>query len=399
MRIDQPDPIDPGGPDAPGAPGDPDAPGVPRGVAAERRGATEAAADRAPHREPEAAPERTPHRETEAAPERAPRHESETAAERTSRREPEAAPERTPPRDTGAPPERIPPRDTGAPPDATARQDAKAPVSRAEQIAAHLRYRETVSVAVHAADGRAAWAEALPQLRAAWEEHKERYPEQTRAAPRTEPDGSWTSGEHRRLDPEQNTEATKAHADLADEAGRHILPALRRVESADPERQLAGLEHMVKGEDRLKEKMADFLRAPGVTVRQALEEVPDAVRFTFRYSAERYSEGVLIDVNRLKSEGFELIKLKNLWHTDQYKGVNSQWRIPETETRFEMQFHTPQSLDAKEITHEAYERIRSKMAAPTEERDLENFQRRVNGFVSTPPGTDQIKDYPEKTDG
>ncbi len=256
---------------------------MPRGVAAERRGATEAAAERAPHRE------------TEAAPERAPRHESETAAERTSRREPEAAPERTPPRDTGAPPERIPPRDTGAPPDATARQEAKAPVSRAEQIAAHLRYRETVSVAVHAADGRAAWAEALPQLRAAWEEHKERYPEQTRAAPRTEPDGSWTSGEHRRLDPEQNTEATKAHADLADEAGRHILPALRRVESADPERQLAGLEHMVKGEDRLKEKLADAWSGATRPERSGKrsDKVPDAVRFTLTYSSERYAEGVI----------------------------------------------------------------------------------------------------------
>ena len=42
-------------------------------------------------------------------------------------------------------------------------------------------------------------------------------------------------GEYRRLDPEQNTEAGKAHADLADEAGRHILPAMRRIEAADPD--------------------------------------------------------------------------------------------------------------------------------------------------------------------
>jgi hypothetical protein len=252
---------------------------------------------------------------------------------------------------------------------------------------------------VRAADGRAAWAEALPELRAAWEEHKERYPARTRAAPQTAPDGSWTSGEHRRLDPEQNTEATKAHADLADEADRHILPALRRIEAADPDRRLAGLEHMVKGEDRLKEKLADFLRAPGVTVREALDEVPDAIRFTLRYTAERYSDGVVTDVDRMKSEGFDLIKLKNLWQTDQYKGINSQWRIPESGTRFEMQFHTPESLDAKELTHAAYERIRSRMVDPAEERDLENFQRRVNGFITTPPDTDRIKDYREETGG
>ena len=87
--------------------------------------------------------------------------------------------------------------------------------------------------------------------------------------------------------------------------------------------------------------------------------MPDAVRFTFVYSQRRYAGGVLTDVDRLKAEGFELIKLKNLWASEQYKGINTQWRRPETGVRFEVQFHTPESLEAKELTHEAYERIRS----------------------------------------
>ena len=74
---------------------------------------------------------------------------------------------------------------------------------------------------------------------------------------------------------------------------------------------------------------------------------------------ERYADGVRTDVERLKAEGFELIKLKNLWTDDQYKGINSQWRRPETGLRFEMQFHTPESLEAKELTHKAYETLRS----------------------------------------
>jgi hypothetical protein len=282
----------------------------------------------------------------------------------------------------------------------------EAAVSLEERVAAHVRYRETVDPGYRAAADRAAWADAIPQLRASWEEHKERYPERTRAMPRTEADGAWVSGEHRRLDPEQNNEASKAHADLADEADRRILPALRRVEAANPNRQLAGLENMVKGEDRLKEKMADAWHArPGLTARQVLSMVPDAVRSTLTYSSERYAEGVLADVDQLKAEGFELIKLKNLWHADQYKGINSQWFRAETGTRFEMQFHTPESLEAKELTHEAYERIRANAALPVDEQDLvqdrelENFQRRVNTLIATPPGTDRIKDFPEKNDG
>jgi hypothetical protein len=181
---------------------------------------------------------------------------------------------------------------------------------------------------------------------------------------------------------------------------------MRRVEGADPRRELAGLEHMVKGEDRLKEKLADAWHGrPALTVKQVLSMVPDAVRFTLSYSSEHYAEGVLADVDRLRTEGFELIKLKNLWHADQYKGINSQWFRSETGTRFEMQFHTPESLEAKELTHEAYECLRANVALPVEEQDLvedrelESFQRRVNALIATPAGTDRIKDFPEKNDG
>jgi hypothetical protein len=216
------------------------------------------------------------------------------------------------------------------------RQRWEAPaVSRDEQIAALARNRETAEATYQAAADRGTWAEAVPRLRVAWDEHKERYPERMRASARTEADGSWVGGEYRRLDPEQNTEASKAHTDLADEADRDILPALKRIEAADPERRLAGLEHMVKGEDRLKEKLADELFGKNKTVREALGEVPDAIRFTLCYDHGRYAEGVLADVDRLKAEGFELIKLKNLWSDNQYKGVNSQWRRLETGSRID----------------------------------------------------------------
>ncbi len=270
-----------------------------------------------------------------------------------------------------------------------------------EQVTAQVRYREIVEVRYQQA-----WAEAVPRLRAAWADHQDRYPERTQAAPRTEADGTWIGGEHRRLDPEQNAEASKAHADLADEASRHFLPVLLRLEAASPHRRLAGVEHLVKGEDRLKEKLADAWQGrPGLTARQVLGLIPDAVRSTLEYSAEGYAKGVVADVEQLKEEGLELLKLKNLWDGDQYKGINSQWRRAETGTRFEMQFRTPESLEAKELTHEAYERIRANAALPVDEQDLteqrvlDGFQRRVNALIVTPPGTNRIKDFPERTNG
>lgn len=106
---------------------------------------------------------------------------------------------------------------------------------------------------------------------------------------------------------------------------------------------------------------------------------------------------MLSDVERLKAEGFELLKLKNLWHKDEYKGINSQWRRPDTGLRFEIQFHTPESREAKELTHQAYERLRRPEAETTQhERDeLKEFQRHANEPLFIPPRVDSIKDFPE----
>ena len=270
-----------------------------------------------------------------------------------------------------------------------------APDERDEQIAERVRYRLSVEASYQAAEARSSWTEAAPVLRAEWEAHKQRYPDRERQTAATLLDGSWHGDGDRRLSPEQNAEAAKCAADLRDEAIQRIGPAMERVEAADPNRRLAGLEHMVKGEDRLKEKMADELLAPGVTVRQALDKIADGVRFTLEYSSERYAKGVLADVDRIKAEGFQLIKLKNLWNADQYKGVNSQWRAPETGTRCEIQFHTAESLEAKELTHGAYERTRSKSSPPEEVQELEDFQRRANALLVTPLGTDRIRNFPE----
>jgi hypothetical protein len=265
----------------------------------------------------------------------------------------------------------------------------------AERSAEHTRYRSNVEQTYAAAPD--AWAEALPNLRSAWEEHVEKYPERARLAPRTQPDGSWVAEGDRKLTPEQNAEASKACADIREEGEHVILPAMHCIEAADPERHLVGLENMLKGEDRLKEKIADELLAkPEITVGQALSTVADPVRFTFSYSSERYADGVRADVERLKADGFELIKLKNLWVDDQYKGINSQWRRPESGLRFEMQFHTPESREAKELTHKAYERLRGPHASPAERRELEAFQRRANALIVTPAGIAEIKDFPEK---
>jgi hypothetical protein len=298
------------------------------------------------------------------------------------------------------------PRDTVTPDEPAARPPGPpetGPELRERQLDEHARYRVVVEATIKATAARDEWERGSAELRREWEAYKERYPAPERQESRTEPDGSWIGDGQRRLSPEQNAEADKYAADLREEAVGSIRPAMERVQASDPGRKLAGLEHMLKGEDRLKEKLADDLNGyPEQGVRAALGEIKDAVRFSLVYPSERYAEGVGQDVELLKAQGFELTRLKNLWSSDQYKGVNSQWQVPDTGTRFEMQFHTVESREAKELTHEAYERIRSSNGSWVEERDaptegvLKDFQRRANMLLSKPPGAEAIRNFPRK---
>ena len=110
---------------------------------------------------------------------------------------------------------------------------------------------------------------------------------------------------------------------------------------------------------------------------EAVRYLPDAIRYTFQYRESRYTQGVWADITRLKDQGFELEKVKNTWSGEQYKGINSQWVDPDSGQRFEVQFHTRISFEAKQLTHNAYERLRTKQADAFEELVLEAFQRKV----------------------
>ena len=72
------------------------------------------------------------------------------------------------------------------------------------------------------------------------------------------------------------------------------------------------------------------------------------------------------------------------------------WIEPDTGQRFEVQFHTRISFEAKQLTHDAYERLRTKQADEFEEMVLEAFQEKVTADVPVPPGAADIPDYPER---
>jgi hypothetical protein len=240
------------------------------------------------------------------------------------------------------------------------------------------------------------WDKQTEESRWIWSEYQRKWPPEHHAPVKRSDDApdSWRGEGNRTLKPEANGRVEAACDQIADREREKISPAMRAIESQDPERHLIGFEHRLKGRDRIKDKVSRGMRNFGRSPEQAVSRVPDAIRYTFEYREACYTRGVWADIGRLKNEGFELYNLRNAWSKDQYKRINSQWIDPESGQRFEVQFHTRISFEAKQLTHPAYERLRTRQPDKFEQMVLEAFQKKVSADVPVPPGASDIPGYP-----
>jgi len=217
-----------------------------------------------------------------------------------------------------------------------------------------------------------------------WTEYRHRWP----AEERGESAGFLDRADDERVDAECDR--------VAEREQEKISPAMRDVESQDPSRHLIGFERRLKGRDRIKEKVRVNINEFDFSPEEAVSLVHDTIRYTFQYQEARYTQGVQADITRLQERGFELEKLKNVWSGDQYKGINSQWIDPATSQRFELQFHTRISFEAKQLTHGAYERLRTGQPDRFEQMVLEAFQKKITAEVPVPHRAVGIPEYPER---
>jgi hypothetical protein len=310
------------------------------------------------------------------------------------------------PDDADMPPDDHPDRrddQDGADDQAARNGNARAETRSRQEYYADLRVavsrEESAVVRQVTADEEAAaerWQETTAESRWMWGEYQRKWPPAERPAVDTSehPQGSWHGDGGKVLEPAENRRVDAECGRISKREEDRISPAMRAIESQDNDRHLVGFEHRLKGSDRIKEKAYDGIKLLMHSPEEAVLLVPDAIRYTFQYRESRYTQGVWADIERLTGEGFKLHKLKAYWSDDQYKGINSTWIEADTGQRFEVQFHTRISFEAKQLTHTAYERIRSKQADAFEELVLEAFQKKVTADVPVPPGAADIPDYP-----
>ena len=216
--------------------------------------------------------------------------------------------------------------------------------------------------------------------------------------------GRWT-WKGLELDPEANRIADEGLAARRAAEGRDadgnyreagLTPAMRRVE--------AELEHgtlvpdteklALKSPDRFKEKLAKMIeRYPGQPCGELASAIHDGIRYTFLFPTEDYTAGVADATQALSDRGYDLRIRKPSWDEEDYRGVNSRWCDTESGVMFEVQFHTPESWEAKQKTHDIYEKLCDMRTTATEREYLEEQQRAIVAAIPVPPGVETVTYY------
>jgi hypothetical protein len=247
---------------------------------------------------------------------------------------------------------------------------------------------------------RSYWTE-VPRFKDMWGKHESTWPNESQPKAKVDrsadPPGSWRSDGNLPLSAETNERAKVAIREVY-RAEPPVTADLQQITQESPYgAELKGLEFRRKGEERLKEKVAEAVRDnPDAPPHEVVQGIPDTIRYTFSTERDNYTNAYWDIKERLESRGYEMYHSNNSWEKSEYKGINTRW-ITSDGKRFEVQFHTPESHHAKqEITHKAYERIRNPLTSKVELQELRAFQQEVSSWVPVPPGVTDIPSFRKK---
>ncbi len=199
--------------------------------------------------------------------------------------------------------------------------------------------------------------------------------------------GAWTGPNGLRLSAAefQLVQAGRATAMMNERA---ITAGITQVADTLPSGQLIGLDHRLKDLDSLARKVATDLDDPG-NVTQVLDRIKDNVRYTLNVPTGSYVQETTEAVRGLRAAGFEPVQWKSAWSNPGagYQGINTWWRDPGSGQIFEVQFHTPESFDAKMVTHDLYKQRRIPGVDPSVQEALKLEEDKIFDAIPRPEGS------------
>lgn len=133
-----------------------------------------------------------------------------------------------------------------------------------------------------------------------------------------------------------------------------VISGVIKKISSDNQIELAGWEFRIKGKDSYLRKVQNRFENG-----QSEYQASDIVRYTMVADGDMLVSKLKQVRKDLTALGYETIEVNNFWldALNPYNGINTVVKAPNGQ-RFELQYHTPESLEVKEKIHVLYEKKR-----------------------------------------
>lgn len=171
-----------------------------------------------------------------------------------------------------------------------------------------------------------------------------------------------------------------------------VTPTLESV-AKEVNGRMIGLEHRIKEKTgRIVEKMKENARESNLTPEQAKDTIYDGLRYTMELDPADYTAGAERTLAALRAKGYEVYdkKDKNYWADgSSYKGLNYVM-TDAGGFKFELQFHTKESMATKSRNHSLYEAFRRSGTSAEERKSLYDQMMSNWNSVQTPAGVGRL---------
>jgi hypothetical protein len=222
--------------------------------------------------------------------------------------------------------------------------------------------------------------------------------------PRMDFDGSWSWGPAR-LSADQVRVANDAYDRFRVAEGRNLFGSYGSVGLTTTMRRIADqLQHgdlapdtdqsALLDPDTFRVRFADMLRRyPDRTADRLARRIPGAISYSFIFDAEHYSAGIWTVQDALSTARFQLLARRNDWNSAVNRCVATMWHDPANDLPFQVQFHTPASLDAQQRARSSAALINDPRIPSAQAAHLQSDLAATWASIPAPPGNAQISDY------
>lgn len=154
------------------------------------------------------------------------------------------------------------------------------------------------------------------------------------------------------------------------------------------------LDFSLKTENSLRRKVTSEFVVEGKSFEQIKQEMADVVRFTLLSDSNELYNDYTTLYKRLSENGLTVVKVKNtLAKVDApYRGINTKVKTSDGYL-FELQYHTPESMEVKEVNHKLYEKERLDKTPEQEKLRLRLEMETNSRNLITPKNVDKIESF------